>query len=186
MKHGGWFIPRALTDSRAAKQTHSCCVRTLASGWVRYSAYGSCSGDLRQGRPVSQLTVLGVCVCVCARCWLRGHFLKVNYQLFGKKGCLFSFLACPKRLDLVYISEVFLDAVFRNRRLPLWLSAGWQVLVLRLQRSPLKTSTVLRAINIAALNFWMSDEGIQADPDESVNEWWWLDWESRCRGSRSF
>lgn len=180
MKLGGWFIPWAVTDSRAAKQADSCCVsRTLASGWVRYSAFGSCSGDLIRGQLVSQLTVLGVCVCVCVllTAWVS--------SAIWQKVCLLSFLGCPKRLDLVYISEVFLDVVFRNRRLPLWLSAGWQVLVLRLQKSPLKTSTVLRAINIAALNFWMSDEGIQADPDESMNEWWWLDWESRSRGSRS-
>lgn len=39
----------------------------------------------------------------------------------------------------------------------------------------------------------MSDEGIAADPDESMNEWWWVDWTSpaaradaRSRGSRSF
>lgn len=24
----------------------------------------------------------------------------------------------------------------------------------------------------------MSDEGIEADPDESMNEWWWADWKS--------
>lgn len=52
-------------------------------------------------------------------------------------------------------------------------------------RNPLKTSTVLSAINIAVLNLWMSDEGIEADPDESMNEWWWLDWKSRTvRGGR--
>lgn len=53
------------------------------------------------------------------------------------------------------------------------------------RRDPLKTSTVLSAINIAVLNLWMSDEGIEADPDESMNEWWWLDWKSRAvRGGR--
>lgn len=175
MKLGGWFIPWALTDSRAAKQADSCCVsRTLASGWVRYSAVRQLFRWYEGNRYRSRL----YCVCVCVLCaWVSAAI--------WQKVCLLSFLGCPKRLDLVYISGVFLDVVFRNRRLPLWLSAGWQVLVLRRQKSPLKTSTVLRAINIAALNFWMSDEGIQADPDESMNEWWWLDWESRSRGSRS-
>lgn len=45
-----------------------------------------------------------------------------------------------------------------------------EVQILRLLRSPLKHSAVLSAINIAVLNFRMSDEGIEADPDESMNE----------------
>lgn len=61
-----------------------------------------------------------------------------------------------------------------------------EVLILRLQRRPLKTPTVLSAINIAVLNFWMSDEGIEADPDESMNEWWWADWKSPTERESTF
>lgn len=132
-----------------------------------------------------------------ACCWLCEHHFKMKYQPFEEKSAWFLWwkhvlvFGWHKRW-ILYSLQVFL----RNMR-------DVELFTLTFCRTtssdpaategPLKTSTVLSAINIAVLNFWMSDEGIEADPDESMNEWWWVDWKSpavradtRSRGSRSF
>lgn len=144
--------------------------------WLRYLTVVEVIIDEDFCQPVSQLSVL----CVYVWCWL--------YEIaaiWGKE--------CSVSLMKTCLWCISLGYAWCFWKTSHWLSARWTVLIPRLQRSPLKTSTVLSAINITVLNLWMSDEGIEADPDESVNEWWWVDWKSptvkgdiRSRGCRPF
>ncbi len=170
-------FPRRCRSNPAA----SWCVTALTVCYC--TVFDGCLGDPRRGycQPVSQLSFV---LRLRAQCWFCERRFKMKSLLFGEKSARHVLID----KDLLYfrgISKEYARCSGLEKSSSHWLSAGRQVLILRLQKSPLKTSTVLSAINIAVLNFWMSDEGIEADPDESMNEWWWVDWKShRSEGDR--